>query len=100
MMGTDDRDGAEPRTATREFDTDQIDPNVAVVSALAEIEDVPVEELTPLYGCIDHILEHLYSNPPADEADVQITFTYNGYRITVEQDGNARFEPVENYRVG
>src|SRR6056297_1202033 len=99
MSGTDDRDRADARTVTREFDTDQTDPNVAVVSALAEIEGVPVEELPPLYDCIDHILERLYSNPPADEAAVQITFTYNDYRITVEQDGAARFEPVENYCV-
>ncbi|MFC3958988.1 HalOD1 output domain-containing protein [Halovivax cerinus] len=100
MSGIDDRDRADARTVTREFDTTQEDPNVAVVSALAEIEDVPVEELTPLYSCIDHILEHLYSNPPADEADVRITFTYNGYRITVEQDGRARFEPLEDDRLG
>ena len=100
MSGIDDRDRADARTATRAFDTDQTDPNVAVVSALAEIERTPVEELPPLYDCIDHILEHLYSNPPADEADVQISFTYNDYRITVEQDGKARFAPVDDYRVG
>ncbi|WP_247730253.1 HalOD1 output domain-containing protein [Halovivax limisalsi] len=78
---------------TRQFDTEKTDPNVEVVSVIADIEDVPIEELPPLYDCIDHVLEHLYTNPPGDEADAEVSFTYYGYRVTVTQDGGARFEP-------
>lgn len=80
---------------TRQFDTERADPNVEVVSAIADLEDVPIEELPPLYGCIDHVLEHLYSNPPSDAANAEISFTYCGYRVTTKQDGRAWFDPVE-----
>ncbi|WP_394739530.1 HalOD1 output domain-containing protein [Natronococcus roseus] len=75
----------------RTFDVDEADPNVSVARTVAELENVETEELTPLYGCIDHILEHVFSDPPVPAAEAQITFSYEGYRITVEQDGNAVF---------
>ena len=83
-------DGA--TTIDRQFDTDNVDPNVEVVSVIAELEGVPAEELPPLYDCIDHILEHLFESPPSEGADVEMSFTYYDYRITVEQNGAARFE--------
>lgn len=88
-----DNSGANgPEVVDLEFDTEQADPNVEVVSAIADLEDESVEELPPLYTAIDHILEHLYTEPPAADADVRISFSYYGYRITVEQNGAARFE--------
>jgi hypothetical protein len=75
----------------RTFDVDESDPNVSVARTVAELENVEVEDLTPLYECIDHILEHVFSNPPVPAAEAEITFSYEGYRITVEQDGSAVF---------
>lgn len=75
----------------RTFDVDEADPNVSVARTVAELENVETEELTPLYDCIDHILEHVFSDPPVPAAEAQITFSYEGYRITVEQDGSAVF---------
>lgn len=83
------------RTVTREFDTDTADPNVEVVSVVSELEGSPAGELPALYRCIDHILENLFADPPAAEADVSVSFTYQGYRITVGQDGTARFEALD-----
>ena len=84
----------DPSTVIREFDTDSADPNLGVVSVVAALEDVSRDELPPLYWCIDTLVEHLFSEPPSHEANAQVSFTYHGYRITVEQDGTATFEPV------
>ena len=64
---------------------------MSVARTVAELEDVETEELTPLYGCIDHVLEHIFSDPPVPAAEAEVTFSAEGYRITVEQDGSAVF---------
>lgn len=83
------RDDAD--VAYRTFDVDEVDPNVSVARTVAELEDVDTNDLPPLYDCIDHVLEHIFSDPPAPDAEAEITFSYQGYRITVEQDGSAVF---------
>lgn len=83
------RDGGD--VVYRTFDVEEADPNVSVARTVAELEDVDTGELTPLYDCIDHVLEHLFSNPPVPAAETEVTFSYEGYRITVEQDGSAVF---------
>lgn len=42
----------------------------------------------------DHA-DEIFSNPPAPEAQIRITFSYEGYRVTVEQDGTAKFVAIE-----
>lgn len=79
----------------RELDSDGDDPAVAVVNAIAEIEGVETDELPMTYNCIDGMLTEMYSDPPSAEAQLQVTFTYAGYRVTVEQNGSAKFVQVE-----
>ena len=78
-----------------ELDTDVDSPAVAVVEKVAEIEGEDVDELSTAYECVDGTLEGLFSTPPAPEAQIEVTFTYEGYRITVEQNGGAKFVQVE-----
>lgn len=78
-----------------QFDTEESDPGLAVAEATAELKGVDATELTAIYDCIDHVVEHLFSDPPADEANVTVGFDYEGYRITIQQDGSATFEPQD-----
>lgn len=75
----------------RTFDVEEADPNVSVARTVAELEGVDTDELTPLYDCIDHLLEHVFSDPPVPAAEAEVAFSYEGYRITVAQDGRAAF---------
>lgn len=61
---------------------------------IAALDDRDIEEVTVAYGQIDHILTHIFSNPPDPDAQIEITFTYDGYRVTVEQNGEVRFVDV------
>lgn len=71
----------------REFDPETTTPTRAVVEAIADLEDADTLELPPLYATMNDILDRFASNPPASRADVEITFTYEEYRITVHQTG-------------
>lgn len=44
-----------------------------------------------MYGCVDGILDNLFSKQPAPEAQTEVEFSYEDYRITIEQDGTAKF---------
>jgi hypothetical protein len=75
----------------RKLETDVKNPVGQVVEIVAELEDTDIDELTTAWSIIDELLANLFTNPPAPEAQAQIRFSYEGYRITVEQNGNAKF---------
>lgn len=81
-------------TVRRHLDTDAENPSVEIAETVAEIEDRDATDLPNIYGCIDDALAHVFSSPPSPEADLEIAFTYQSYRITVEQDGTATFESI------
>lgn len=78
----------------RDLDADVDSPAVAVAKAVAEIEGVAVDELSPTYDCIDGTLDELFSTPPSADAQMTVEFTYEGYRIAIEQNGHAKFVKV------
>ena len=84
-----------PETITRrEFDTEEDDPRQQVIQTVADLKDVEQDELQPFYTEVDHIVDNLYKDPPAAQAQVIIEFSYEGYRIKLRQDGSATFIPV------
>jgi len=58
---------------------------------VADLEGKDQADLATIYECIDHMIDHIFSVPPAPEAQVRVEFSYEGYRITVEQNGHAEF---------
>lgn len=90
----DDADELEREVVYRQFDPNDCTPETDVVSAVADLEDKDPTALTPLYPTIDDVISNIFAEPPAPESQVEITFTYEGYRITIHQDGKAEFVKV------
>lgn len=76
------------------FDTDRAQPTVEVTETVAELKGVESDQLSPLYDSIDHVIDNIFSEPPKTEADVEVSFNYEGYRVTVGQNGSATFHPL------
>lgn len=74
--------------------TEDGDPQVTVAEVVAELEGKNTTELTPVYDAIDHFVSNLFSSPPPAAAQAEIEFTYEGYRITIHQDGMATFRKI------
>ena len=79
----------------RELDTDAENPGIEVVAAVADIKGREMTELSTFHDCIDGVLDHLFSEPPSPEAQMQVIFNYEDYRIDVKQDGSATFVKTE-----
>lgn len=77
-----------------EFDVDQEEPEIDVIEVIAELEGQDTTDLPPVYNTIDHLIETLFSEPPASEAQAVIQFTYEGYRVNLNQDGHATFMKI------
>ena len=78
-------------------DPDEDDaPEIDVAQIVAELEGKDTTEISSLYDTIDHLVEYMYSNPPPIEAQAQLEFTYEGYRILLLQDGKATFMKVND----
>lgn len=84
-------DHSETGIIRRELDPEGDEPGMEVVWAVADLTEKDIDEVANMYDCLDHVLDHIFSNPPSPEAQVEITFSYEGFRITVDQDGIAKF---------
>ena len=75
----------------RELDADRASPAIQVAEIVADLEGKGPTEVTTIWDCIDDVLTRVFSDPPSPEAQVEVTFSYEGYRVTVEQNGVATF---------
>jgi hypothetical protein len=71
-------------------------PEIDIAQIVAELEGKDATDISALYDTIDHLVEHMFSNPPPIEAQAQLEFTYEGYRILLLQDGEATFMKVSD----
>lgn len=90
-----DSTDADDVAAQRTLDTTRESPAIQLVEVVADLERSAVAELPPIYNCIDHMIADLFSSPPPSAADAELEFTYQGYRIHVQQDGTAAFRRVD-----
>ncbi|MDF9744556.1 HalOD1 output domain-containing protein [Natrinema salsiterrestre] len=88
-------DHTEREIVHRKLDTDAENPIVPLINAIADIENKDTTELPAMYDCVDGMLDELFSNPPAPDSQMAVEFSYETYRITVEQGGNAKFVKTE-----
>lgn len=70
------------------------DPELLLIQTLADVSCSEVSDLPPLYCTINEMVESLFQSPPAPEAKVKISFSYEDYRITLYQDGHAVFQQL------
>ena len=87
-------DGDEMAAVHWEFDTDEESPSVDVAAVISELEERESTDLPAVYDTIDHLIEELFSDPPSPEAQAVLEFSYEGYRITLSQDGYATFMKI------
>ncbi|ADD04245.1 uncharacterized protein Nmag_0660 [Natrialba magadii ATCC 43099] len=87
-------DQAESEIIRRTLDESRDNPAVQIVEIVAELENTDPMSLPTMYDCVDGMLDNLFAQPPSPEAQMTVEFSYTLYRITVEQDGTAKFVKI------
>lgn len=96
VENTDDQNNKSAFVSHRNIREGESRPQVALARALADLKGVETTELSQLYPCIDHLVDQLFESPPSPEAKTELTFSYEGFRITIYQDGHTVFQSLEN----
>jgi hypothetical protein len=78
----------------RDLEVDGPEPATQIAEHVSALSGRDVESLESTWDTFGHVVDDIFEDPPAAHAQVQVTFTYEGYRITIEQDGHAKFVPV------
>lgn len=86
---TESSDSIEERIHHQNICDGDGNPNYLLLQTIAALTGVEETELPQLYPCVDDLINQLYQTPPSTEATVELTFTYEGFRITLHQDGHA-----------
>jgi len=74
------------------------DPKTAehdLLEIVADLEGVVIDELPSFYTEVDHFVEMLFENPPSPASQMEITFSYAGYRITMDWRGDVKVVAVK-----
>lgn len=80
-----------------EYDAETTSPSMAVITALTRIFDVAPTDLNPLHYSIDtEALNEFVSSQDATGSPVQISFTFEGYKITVTSSCELTVEPLDD----
>lgn len=73
-------------------------PSAVVPNAIAEITDRRVESLRPLQQVVDpEALDHVFAGSAVDDSEeIDVSFTYVGFEVSVSSSGVIVLEPVED----
>jgi len=67
------------------------DPSTAeydILEIVAELDGREIEMLPPLYNEAEHMVETLFRSPPSQRAQMELSFSYVGYRINIDRSGD------------
>ena len=82
------RTDSEPGICHQTISTDPEDAGYEFLELVAELEGCDVTGLPPMHPRIDDIIAEVFSDPPSKNAQVEIQFSYYGYRVDLDQKGN------------
>jgi hypothetical protein len=91
------RDDGDPDVGIvrRRISTDPAEAEFDLLAVIADLEGTTEEDLPSLYHELDHVIETLFETPPSPESQLQIAFSYAGYRITMDQRGTVELVKVK-----
>jgi len=80
----------------RQITPDPTTSEYELLEILAEIEGCEIEEIPSLYNEVEHVVETLFKTPPSAAAQMSISFSYAGYRITIDRNGTVKLVNVKD----
>ena len=83
-------------TVRRQITPDPESSEYDLLEILAELEGCDIEDLPSLYNEVEHVVETLFKTPPSTAAQMSVTFSYAGYRISIDRNGTVQLVDVKD----
>ncbi|PSP78044.1 hypothetical protein BRC81_08270 [Halobacteriales archaeon QS_1_68_20] len=90
---TDEPVADDARSDQYAYEHDDGPLSTAIVTAVADAEGVDPLEMDPLYGAVRSDLVDEFDGAEVG-CDAELTFSYHGYKVTLDGDGEIRLRPV------
>jgi len=88
--GTENEAGTVRSQITPDPETAEYD----LLEIIADVEGCQIEDLPSLYNEVEHVVETLFKTPPSTAAQMSLSFSYIGYRVTLDRRGNVKLVRV------
>jgi hypothetical protein len=89
-MSDDETDGgtqAQESPVVRTISPDPAQSEYEFLEIIAELEGREIDELPSLYNEVEHLIETPFRKPPSPQAQAEMTLSYAGYRVRIDQQG-------------
>ena len=70
------------------------EPELPFADVVAELNGVRPDDLSPSSSKLDDLVRGVLLSPPPAQNQAEISFTYEGFRVTVYHDGHAVLRDV------
>lgn len=87
---------AERRTYRTYYETRRDSPSLAIVEAIATIEDIASTELEPLVDTVEVDAIDAALRSSSDDRESRITLSYEGYDVVIQSSGVMELQPADS----
>ena len=90
----DERDAEAQTVHHVDIEIDPEGPEVSFADVVAELKDTRSSELAPISSELDDLVRGVLLSPPPERNQAEVSFTYEGFRVTLYHDGHAVLRDV------
>lgn len=77
-----------------QVDVDPEEPELPFADVVAELKGTHTDDLNPIGSELDDLVRDVLLSPPPERNQAEISFTYEGFRVTLYHDGHAVLRDV------
>lgn len=77
-----------------DVEIDPEEPELPFADAVAELKGTRSSDLAPVGSELDDLVRGVLLSPPPEQNQAEISFTYEGFRVTLYHDGHAVLRDV------
>lgn len=78
------------------YETERLSPSLALVEAIAAIEETDPVDLEPIGNSIDMNAIDRIIHASNDDRETRITLSYQGYHVTISTAGVVELQPADS----
>lgn len=93
----EESDGKEQSVHHIDVEIDREEPEIPFAEVVADLRGTHSGDLAPISSELDGLVRDVLLSPPPEQTQAEISFTYEGFRVTLYHDGHAVLRDVRQH---